>query len=208
MITEEGLFELSKTLLGQMITEGNIWPCANISLSVGGFEDSVVGNHLISQFLVKGNEAKASKEPVRESASDRPAKKRRIEDNGIYKFFTKKGDLDEHEDDTGDLASDPMDDNGGPEDNDVPLVPQPAAFTCERCLKHFHTEYEFHSHGDWHFAKDLQDEDRNQSTTALRSNQSQKPKKSSGLTGTTKKSVAASGDKKVEKGQRKLNFGL
>jgi DNA polymerase eta len=52
-IDEAGLFELAKTLLGQVILEGRVWPCANISLSVGGFEDGIVGNMGIGSFLLK-----------------------------------------------------------------------------------------------------------------------------------------------------------
>lgn len=31
-IDEAGLFELAKTLLGQIVQEGRVWPCSNISL--------------------------------------------------------------------------------------------------------------------------------------------------------------------------------
>lgn len=31
-IDETGLFELAKSLLGQIIQEGQVWPCSNISL--------------------------------------------------------------------------------------------------------------------------------------------------------------------------------
>ena len=56
-ITEESLFEFAKDLLRQIVTEGNIWPCANLSLSVGGFEDGVKGNMGIDAFVVRGDEA-------------------------------------------------------------------------------------------------------------------------------------------------------
>ncbi|EGS22696.1 DNA polymerase eta-like protein [Thermochaetoides thermophila DSM 1495] len=35
------LFDLAKTLLTHIVQDGNVWPCAGLSLSVGSFEDSV-----------------------------------------------------------------------------------------------------------------------------------------------------------------------
>ena len=58
-ITEDVLYELAKNLLAQVVVDGRAWPCANISLSVGGFEDGVTGNKGIGSFLVRGEEAKA-----------------------------------------------------------------------------------------------------------------------------------------------------
>ncbi|KAF4969739.1 hypothetical protein FSARC_3082 [Fusarium sarcochroum] len=96
VLDEEALFELAKDLLSQIIAEGRgVWPCANLSLSVGGLEDGVKGNMGIGAFLVKGEEAEA----LRSSTSDsRPsstgpepsAKKRRVEDGGIQRFFSKR----------------------------------------------------------------------------------------------------------------------
>jgi DNA polymerase eta len=96
VLDEENLFELAKDLLSQLITEGRgVWPCANLSLSVAGFEDGVKGNMGIGAFLVKGEEAEA----LRSSTSDgRPsstgselsAKRRRVEDGGIQRFFSKR----------------------------------------------------------------------------------------------------------------------
>ncbi|RGP80934.1 DNA polymerase eta subunit [Fusarium longipes] len=96
VLDEECLFELAKDLLSQIIAEGRgVWPCANLSLSVGGFEDGVKGNMGIGAFLVKGEEAEALRSSTLESrpSSTGPepfAKKRRVEDNGIQRFFSKK----------------------------------------------------------------------------------------------------------------------
>ena len=49
-LDEEYLFELAKHLLSQVALEGKLWPCANLSLSVGGFEDGVSGNMSIGAF--------------------------------------------------------------------------------------------------------------------------------------------------------------
>lgn len=87
-ITEEGLFELSKNLLAQVVVDGRAWPCANLSLSVGGFEEGVQGNKGIGGFLVRGNDAKAlQKASPKAEATPPPSKRRRVDDSGIAKFF-------------------------------------------------------------------------------------------------------------------------
>ncbi|KAM0414611.1 hypothetical protein ACHAPT_013550 [Fusarium lateritium] len=89
------LLDLAKDLLGQTIAEGRVWPCANLSLSVGGFEDGVKGNMGIDAFLVKGEEAEAMRSSTPESRSastgpDHTVKKRRAEEAGIQRFFSKR----------------------------------------------------------------------------------------------------------------------
>jgi DNA polymerase eta len=59
VITEELLFDVAKQLLAHAISDGRVWPCANLSLSVGGFEEGITGNQGIGGFLVRGDEAKA-----------------------------------------------------------------------------------------------------------------------------------------------------
>ncbi|KAJ4132737.1 DNA-directed DNA polymerase eta rad30 [Fusarium falciforme] len=94
-LNEVSLLDLAKDLLGQIIAEGRVWPCANLSLSVGGFEDGVKGNMGIDAFLVKGEEAEALRSSTPESrpastGSEHAVKKRRVEDNGIQRFFAKR----------------------------------------------------------------------------------------------------------------------
>ena len=96
-IDEVLLFELAKTLLGQIIVDGRAWPCANLSLSVGGFEDGPTKNRGIGSFLVKGDEAKAMRPTKRESeldmlrGEDEPDEKRRkADDGGIQRFFARR----------------------------------------------------------------------------------------------------------------------
>ena len=108
-IDETLLFEISKTLLGQVIVDGRAWPCANISLSVGGFEDGPTGNRGIGSFLVKGDEAKAMRPTSRDvenqhstPESGRPEKKQKVDAGRIQKFFTKReSSRGEHDDDFG-----------------------------------------------------------------------------------------------------------
>ena len=93
-ITEENLYDLAKNLLAQVVVDGRAWPCANLSLSVGGFEDGVTGNKGIGSFLVRGDDAKAlmqredSGEGARGDAQP-PNKKRKVDD-GIGRFFGAK----------------------------------------------------------------------------------------------------------------------
>ncbi|KAG5793239.1 hypothetical protein H9Q69_007717 [Fusarium xylarioides] len=99
-IDEGSLFELAKDLLSQIIAEGRgVWPCANLSLSVAGFEDGVKGNMGIGAFLVKGEEAEALRSSIPDnrqySTGPEPsAKKRRVEDGGIQRFFSKRPSTD------------------------------------------------------------------------------------------------------------------
>lgn len=102
-ITEEGMFELAKNLLAQVVVDGRAWPCANLSLSVGGFEEGVQGNKGIGSFLVRGEDAKAlqNAQPKSEATPPPPAKRRRVDDGGgIARFF-------------GSVREDSRDSNGG-----------------------------------------------------------------------------------------------
>ncbi|KAK3050774.1 DNA-directed DNA polymerase eta rad30 [Extremus antarcticus] len=99
IITEDALFDLAKNLLAQVVVDGRAWPCANLSLSVGGFEDGVTGNKGIGGFLVRREEAKAlnaapvlqgwSKAKSRSKRSDTapPSKRRKKDGSEIANFF-------------------------------------------------------------------------------------------------------------------------
>ena len=108
-IDEPLLFDLAKTLLGQIVVDGRAWPCANLQLSVGGFEDGLIGNRGISSFLVKGDEAKAMKLMLRDTEQngsakedDKPGKRRKVDEEGIQKFFSRREpSRDEHGDEVG-----------------------------------------------------------------------------------------------------------
>tara|TARA_R110002003_G_scaffold6_6_gene298 strand:+ start:6348 stop:8516 length:2169 start_codon:yes stop_codon:yes gene_type:complete len=91
-LSEAILFDLAKNLLAQVIVDGRAWPCANLSLSVGGFEDGITNNKGIGGFLVRGEEAKAMMSTGRSvSTSEPPAKKRRTKGN-IAQFFGPNND--------------------------------------------------------------------------------------------------------------------
>jgi DNA polymerase eta len=92
-LSEAMLFDLAKNLLAQVVVDGRAWPCANLSLSVGGFEDGITNNKGIGGFLVRGDEAKAMMSTGRASSSggEPPAKRRRTKGN-IAQFFGARDD--------------------------------------------------------------------------------------------------------------------
>jgi DNA polymerase eta len=99
-ITEDLLFELAKKLLVEMVASGHAWPCSNLSLSVGGFEDTTRSKG-IGNFLVHGEEAKALRESERQRSEARqvtddhqqpPSKRQKLESSGIQKFFVPRDD--------------------------------------------------------------------------------------------------------------------
>lgn len=220
-IEEAGLFELAKTLLSQIIMEGRVWPCANLSLSVGGFEDGVSGNMGIGAFLVKGDEAKAMRESnTGEATHDRPEKRRRIEaPPGIQRFFLKSEMTEDHDEDFGDPSAGEGDAEVSDKatmtrDNKANNIQQPHTpftgssalqqeitdFFCSRCNLSMPSADELRSHQDWHFAKELQEQDRVPIPQRAKPSTSASSKKPS----TNKKKTSRS---TTEKGQKKLAFG-
>ena len=105
LIDEAMLFDVAKSLLGQVVVDGRAWPCANLQLSVGGFEDGITGNRGIGGFLLRGDEAKAlmptsrdSDHPSSGADADRDRKRRKLEDGGIQRFFTKESSREDQDD--------------------------------------------------------------------------------------------------------------
>jgi DNA polymerase eta len=244
-IDEMMLFDHAKTLMGQIILEGRVWPCSNISLSAGGFEGGVSSNMSIGAFWVRGDEAKALNISSRESSMaevghERPGKRRRLEHSrGIPTFFVGAGSVDaveKHDDDCSvQLPGEPLLAEGGqadlrasdkaaltlPHENEATKLqevnsvystgltgPQQRKITeyiCKRCSLSLESADALQSHQDWHFAKDLQDEDRG------RPARPDKPLPTTATTG-NKKAAQNSNKKKTgrgksEKGQSKLAFG-
>lgn len=226
-ISEQTLFELAKDLLGQIIAGGRVWPCANLSLSVAGFEDGIKGNMGIGAFLVKGDEAESLRST---SVGSRPpstgpeqsAKKRRADDGGLHRFFVKKQSTDAasrpDEEDTlratsedekrpimqdkeMDASDEAQERSTGRLGVDTQLAV--TSYQCSRCKANFGDPEELQSHEDWHMAKDLQDEERVTTTFAQRTSASRStdPKR----TGTAKR--GGRGGKQLEQGQSRLRFG-
>lgn len=161
-ITEAMLFDMAKTLLGQVVVDGRAWPCANMSLSVGGFEDGITGNKGIGGFLVRREEIETSGdvETAPDGASkESTAKRRRVESGGGIRSMLAK----RHES-SGNITTTDAEDIETPDTEQEPSVPQdprrPACATsiettlCDRCNKPVPLD-EAAEHADWHFAKDL-----------------------------------------------------
>lgn len=188
-IDENALFELAKNLLAQVVVDGRAWPCANLSLSVAGFEDGITGNKGIGSFLVRGEEAKAMNNfskptPDREDAATPPPGKRRKVDGGPIKSFfgvrqESTGEIEDEDSPFVGLETDTV------RDRKDPLAP-PTSAQPEEDHQAFAVEsvadkksspsssseqllctrcnkslalIEKAEHEDWHFAKDLQSED-------------------------------------------------
>ncbi|EAT77740.2 hypothetical protein SNOG_14888 [Parastagonospora nodorum SN15] len=111
-----------------VVVDGRAWPCANLSLSVGGFEDGITNNKGIGSFLVRGEEAKAMMSTGRSVSTGEPPAKRRKTKGNIAQFFGPKDDkkkdfdaarailLKAHSESTREEAEDDMDE---PEDEDM-----------------------------------------------------------------------------------------
>ncbi|KAF1849138.1 DNA/RNA polymerase [Cucurbitaria berberidis CBS 394.84] len=91
-LSEAILFDLAKNLLAQVVVNGRAWPCSNLSLSVGGFEDGITNNKGIGGFLVRGEEAKAMMSTGRSASGGEPPAKRRRTKGNIANFFGPRDD--------------------------------------------------------------------------------------------------------------------
>lgn len=224
-IDEETLFDLSKNLLSQIILEGRVWPCANLSLSVASFEDGITGNMGISAFLLKGDEAQALKKhsrgPLDESTlSIPPEKRRKLETKGIQQFFSKQRASSEtltgvsdgsetYEKHAGRSTSD-VDEAADAQNQDQYAQKPITDFMCQRCNISLESADALVSHHDWHLAKELQeDEERGRSAFA---NHSSSPAAATTSRPGAKSAAAAPSKrvakgKKMEAGQSKLKFG-
>lgn len=207
-IDDDLLFELAKNLLRQVVADGQAWPCSNLSLSVSSFEVGVSKNRAIEGFLVRGDQAKSISHSARpreiDSTSNEsiPAeKKRKIDDGGIKRFFTHSPLPDD--------STSADNESPRPTDQDLPHVPlgdfQPELpqYTCDRCSKVI-TELEREEHDDWHFAKDLELQDRQEARSAHQPPQQQTPPNSA--RGSNSRGRGGRSRGKPEKGQKRLFF--
>ncbi|KXJ90562.1 impB/mucB/samB family protein [Microdochium bolleyi] len=236
IIDETILFDLAKTLLHQIISEGHVWPCANLSLSVGGFEDGVTGNMGIGAFLVKGDEARAaaaaaSNSRVASPSATHPTNERdtkgrqRGERPSIQRFFRKETSSGGEE-----PATDPSETGYGTDheaqdswhedqsgaaraagllaEDDATMPGDDTSVSCPRCNAKCEDELALQSHQDWHFAKDLQDQERHATTTSQQPprQQQQRPLATAAAASGSSKRSNKTGTK-LEQGQKKLKFG-
>ncbi|PHH68422.1 hypothetical protein CDD82_568 [Ophiocordyceps australis] len=89
VLSEALLFTLAQDLLSQISADGTIWPCDNLSLSMGGFEDAIKGNMGIDSFLIKGARPISLPEDS-DNAQDGPSKRARNQLGGLHRFFAKQ----------------------------------------------------------------------------------------------------------------------
>ncbi|KAK4229947.1 hypothetical protein QBC38DRAFT_441418 [Podospora fimiseda] len=215
-LDEKTLFEIAQTLLNQIVSEKEVWPCVNLSLSVAGFEEGVSGNMGIDAFLLKGDEARALKEEPKESKNvTQPptAKRRRVENaGGIERFLTKRETTMVNRD-----TSDGISGSGAGFTDDLSPAqalinsgkPPIISHVCPRCDAKMESPEALLSHTDWHFAKDLAEEERVNQAFANRQAAAAASSRASG-----QKSGASAGPKRsarpkkgTERGQSKLSFG-
>lgn len=222
-IDQAMLMTLANDLFAQILAEGPIWPCNNLSLSVGGFEEGVKNNMGIGAFLLKGDEAVSSRaaaaahQESRSASPERPTKKTKTESGNIQRFFSKPPGGDRSGPPLRDSlplhnisATSTRDGSPAPPANE-PVTDKP--FGCPRCGESFDGPESLQSHQDWHMAKDLQDEERHLSRPpAPVSSSRQAPNKQTAATaaaGHVSKKAGRGGSAagKLEQGQRRLNFG-
>ncbi|KXG49715.1 DNA polymerase eta [Penicillium griseofulvum] len=203
-ISENLLYDLANTLLRQVVADGQAWPCSNLSLSVSSFEDGVINNKAIEGFLVRGDQAKALSHSSRpRDADNSPSeqasteKRRKLDGDGgkIKRFFGNPSHLEDTATDEPNSAQEPVE-----MDAELSGIPR---FVCPRCSKSMF-EYEKEEHDDWHFAKDLASQDREEAKVS----QLPPPTKNStrGMNTRGRGSRGGGSRGKPEKGQMRLAF--
>ena len=227
-IDESILLDLAKALLGQVIVDGRAWPCANLSLSVGGFEDGVTGNRGIGSFLLRGEEAKAiitadqSTSQHENRGDGHMGKRRRIGEGPNIRNFFQNESTDDHDEEFGanqvtetsaDISREGIvmpDDDALDRDISYPESRSEVekttldSYFCAKCDAAIPSA-ERDEHEDWHLAKEIQAQDR-----AVASTTSDIPARpGSRNSGTKSRKGTGSGGRggKMEKGQSRLAFG-
>ena len=226
-IDETLLFDIAKGILAQIIVDGRAWPCSNLSLSVGGFEEGPTGNRGIGGFLVRGDEAKmlassVRSRPISPTEEQPSAKRPRTGQGSVATLFARQSTSDQDKDASSDLdhwteqddserkeLGEIVPDDGsstkhGDDDTErrSPSMhrgqPSIERYLCQRCNANVAvTDKE--EHEDWHFARDLQEEDRIPPDHGHPSNSLKK--KGPG------RPASVPAPNKVEKGQSRLIFG-
>ncbi|KAG6213786.1 hypothetical protein E4U50_000946 [Claviceps purpurea] len=211
-INESFLYHSAKELLSQIVSEGNVWPCANLSLSVGGFEDGVKRNMGIDAFLVKRDEATCERSISTNrqlvQSAERPRKKPRNTRTGIQRFLCREKENISKNTHVATIMAETSS-PGAAEDWTAQVDSQSqtsiAGFPCSRCDATFDEAQSLQSHQDWHMAKDLYEEER-VGRTSIQHTQHTATSQSLDAKGSGAGSKR-NRDGKLERGQKKLNFG-
>jgi DNA polymerase eta len=218
--------------LAHIVADGRAWPCANLSLSVSGFEDGPSNNRGIGSFLTRGGEVRPLTELGHNDSSlhrlerEEPPEKRRKMDNSRDSTGAdtpcNDGDNDKTlsvEQDKGE-ASDVHDEND--ELCDIPGTIPPSSHTvgveklhqqtidvyfCSDCNKSMPMESQA-EHEDWHFAKDLSKQLQRQARGSQEVSRTTTSNQSTTLPkGRGRFSGKIANAKRIEKGQKTLGFG-
>lgn len=208
----------------QNIADAQISLGANLSLSVGGFDEGVTGNMGIGAFLLKGEEAQSLKMSSHEVSTDPPLPKPsenggKAGREGIRRFFSKTKSPNPEEEAVSHTAtwatsgSDTSHGHGAdsaaldarkPSNGDDPMQEPVDAYMCSRCHTNLKNADEFQYHQDEHLAMGLQEEERGRPTFAGQAS----PAITTPLSnrGTAATSTRLTKRKRTEAGQTKLKF--
>ena len=229
-IGENFLFDIAKNLLGQIVVDGRAWPCSNLQLSVGGFEDGPTGNRGIGSFLVRGEEAKTLMPSVRDpdryewprGNDQQPDKRRKVDHGVIQQYFSRQESHEEELFDAADVRDADLEANSSSPDTnaakhdqegDVATPEEKAGSSARASFEQVPITTYFcdacrksfskvakEEHMDWHLAAEMQAKEKSDSHRSALS------------LGSNKRSPApkisnGAMQKKVEKGQSRLLWG-
>ena len=206
-LDEATLFDLGNTLLRQVVGDGRAWPCANLSLSVGGFEDGATKNRAIDGFLLRGEQAKAnmSHSTTDGTSGEQPfsTKRRKIEENGITRFFAKTSTTESTNPEDPATILIENSDRSVTSEGLLYEIP-PGFYACSQCTQPV-LEDEKTEHEDWHFAKELESQERQ---AARNTGPGTSPANTNANTNASTRGRGGRGGRvKTEKGQMRLTFG-
>ena len=234
-IDENFLFDIAKNLLGQIVVDGRAWPCSNLQLSVGGFEDGPTGNRGIGSFLVRGEEAKTLMPSVRDpdgyewprGNDQQPDKRRKVDHGVIQQYFSRQESHEEELSYAADVCNADLEANASPQDTnsakhdqdgDVITPGEKAGSSARASLEQVPITTYFcdacrksfskvaeDEHRDWHLAVELQAKEK--PISQLEDPLDSHRSAWSLVRSAVPKVNNGAMQKKVEKGQKRLAFG-
>lgn len=168
-IDDDMLFDMARTLLALVVTEGNIWPCSNLSLTVSGFEDGMKGNQNLEHFFSRQEHTEDDTQLSNDFT--RVAKRRKTDE------VTQASPIEQLPSEYNESPPRGLNISGeGASDNNFSSSKSPASgdplmkeddspaqfiltYDCSRCKKPI-PEVEREEHQDWHLAMDLDKKER------------------------------------------------
>ncbi|KAK5072028.1 N-acetyltransferase eso1 [Lithohypha guttulata] len=151
-ITQQLLFDLSRSLLVQISLEGPAFPCLELSVSLSNFEDVSSGNSSLRNFFIPS----AGKEVVVTSHAQPVAGKRKRE---VSEYFARPPSSNKK---TLSGANGVVDSGAGEDADSLPAEASSTSdsgqelYCCPKCKKKIPSTGVL-EHLDWHVAKELQD---------------------------------------------------